>query len=325
MRRREFIAGLGSTAAWLRAARAQQPTMPVIEFVHGASSDASANFAAAFRKGLGETGYVEGQNVTIQYHWLAGQYDRLPMLMADLVRRQVAVIAASPTPAALAAKTATTTTPVVFTIGADPVKLGLVASMNRPGANVTGISLVTNALGAKNLQLLRELVPQATVIAMLVNPANQNAEPDAKDAQAASRLLGLSLLVLNASDRSGIEAAFATLVQQRAGALLVASDAFFSSAIEQLVALAARHRVPAIYDRREFTAAGGLMSYGPNLIDGVRQAGVYAGRILKGEKPGDLPVQQPTRFEMVLNLKTAKALGIQVPETLLVTADEVIQ
>jgi putative tryptophan/tyrosine transport system substrate-binding protein len=326
MKRREFITGLvGAAAAWPVVARAQQAKMPVIAFINGGSADASSRNVAGFRKGLGAAGYIEAQNATIEYHWLEGQYGRLPALTLELVHRQVDVIIAETTPAALAAKTATTTIPIVFIIGADPVKFGLVASLNRPGGNVTGISVVTNALGAKNLELVHELVPQVAVIAMLVNPANQNAGPDTIDAQAAARVLGLRLLVLNASDQSGIEASFATLVQQRAGALLVGSDLFFVSARDQLVALAARHRVPAIYDRREFTAVGGLMSYGPNIPDSMRQVGVYTGRILKGEKPADLPVQQPTRLELVINLTTAKALGLDVPEVRLATADEVIQ
>jgi putative tryptophan/tyrosine transport system substrate-binding protein len=325
MRRREFIAGLGSAAAWPVVARAQQPKMPMIAFLNGGSADASSRNVAAFRRGLGAAGYIEGQNVTVEYHWLEGQYGRLPALTRELVHRGVDVIIAETTPAALAAKTATTTIPIVFDIGADPVKFGLVQSFNRPGGNVTGVSVVTNALGAKNLELLHELVPHVVVIAMLVNPANQNAWPDAVDAQAAARKLGLRLLVLNATDQSSIEASFATLVQQQVGALLVSSDLFFVSATNQLVALAARHRVPAIYDRREFTAVGGLMSYGPNIPDSMRQVGVYTGRILKGEKPADLPVQQPTRLELVINLKTAKALGLTIPETLLATADEVIQ
>jgi putative tryptophan/tyrosine transport system substrate-binding protein len=302
--------------------RAQQAAMPVIVVINGGSADASSRNVAGFRKGLGAAGYIEGQNATIEYHWLEGQYDRLPALTLELVHRQVDVIIAETTPAALAAKTATTTIPIVFIIGADPVKFGLVASLNRPGGNVTGISVVTNALGAKNLELLHELV-QVAVIAMLVNPANQNAGPDTIDAQAAARVLGLRLLVLNASDQSGIEASFATLVQQRAGALLVGSDLFFVSARDQLVALAARHRIPAIYDRREFTAVGGLVSYGPNIPDSMRQVGT--GRILKGEKAADLPVQQPTRLELVINLKTAKALGLDVPEVRLATANEVIE
>jgi putative tryptophan/tyrosine transport system substrate-binding protein len=324
MKRREFITGLVGAAASPVVARAQQAAMPVIVVINGGSADASSRNVAGFRKGLGAAGYIEGQNATIEYHWLEGQYDRLPALTLELVHRQVDVIIAETTPAALAAKTATTTIPIVFIIGADPVKFGLVASLNRPGGNVTGISVVTNALGAKNLELLHELV-QVAVIAMLVNPANQNAGPDTIDAQAAARVLGLRLLVLNASDQSGIEASFATLVQQRAGALLVGSDLFFVSARDQLVALAARHRIPAIYDRREFTAVGGLMSYGPNIPDSMRQVGVYTGRILKGEKPADLPVQQPIRLELVINLKTAKALGLDVPEVRLATANEVIE
>jgi putative tryptophan/tyrosine transport system substrate-binding protein len=323
IRRRDFIVGLGSAAALPVIAPAQQPAMPVIGYLSAVSADLDG--PRSFRKGLSEAGYVEGRNVAVEYRWAEGHYDRLPALALELIRRQVAAIMTISTPAALAAKAATTTIPIVFNLGSDPVKWGLVASLNRPGGNVTGVSVLTNALGAKNLQLLHQLVPDAALVAMLVNPANQNAEPDAKEAQAAARLLGLRLLVLKASDQSGIEAAFATLVQERARALLVSSDVFFVSAGDQIVALAARHRVPAMYDRREFTMAGGLVSYGPNIPDTNRQVGVYVGRILKGDKPADLPVQQVTKIEMVLNLKTAKALGLEVPTAILLRADEVIE
>jgi len=325
MNRRTFIAGLGSAAAWSLAGRAQQRAMPVIGYLSSEWSDSGPGQVAAFHRGLGESGYIEGRNVAVEYRFAESHYDRLPALALELVRRQVAVILAIPTPAALAAKAATTTIPIVFMLGADPVKVGLVASLNRPGANVTGVSTLSNAVGAKNLELLHQLVPSAALIAMLVNPANQNAEPDAKDARAAAGVLGLPLLVLNASDPSSIEAAFVSLVQQRASALIVSSDAFFLTARDHLVALAARHRVPAIYDSRPFPGAGGLMSYGPNWFDATRQAGVITGRILKGERPADLPVEQVTKLELVINLKTAKTLGLNVPLPLLAFADEVIE
>jgi putative ABC transport system substrate-binding protein len=323
MQRREFIAGLGGAVAWPAVAVAQPRNLPLIGFVYGGA--VSPLDAAAFRKGLSETGYVEGQNVVVEYHWIEGKYDRLPALALELVRRQVAILMTTTTPATLAAKGATTTIPIVFDIGADPVKLGIVSSLNRPEGNITGVSVITNALSAKNLELLHQLVPRVALIAMLVNPANQNAQPDAIAAQAAATSLGLSLLVLEASDPSGLEAAFSTLVRQQAGALLVSSDLFFVSMRDQFATLSARHQVPAIYDRREFTDAGGLVSYGPNIPDSMRQAGVYVGRILRGQKPADLPVIQPTKYELVINLKTAKALGLTIPETLLATADEVIQ
>jgi putative ABC transport system substrate-binding protein len=325
MKRRDFVVGLASAAAWPRVARAQQATMPVIGFLSSEPFDSIRDLVAAFHRGLGEAGYSEGRNVALQYRSAESHNDRLSALALELVLGHAAVIVTISTPATLAAKSATTTIPIVFSIGADPVKFGLVASLNRPGANVTGISLLSNTLGAKNLELLHSLVPQALLVAMLVNPSNPNAEPDANDAQAAAGLLGLRLLVLKASDRSSIEAAFASLVQQRAGALLVSSDVFFVTARDQLVALAGRHRIPAIYDQRAFTAGGGLMSNGTNFPDAIRQIGIYTGRILKGEKPADLPVQQSVRFEMVLNLRTAKALGIEVPTSILLRADEVIE
>jgi putative ABC transport system substrate-binding protein len=321
MRRREFIAGL-SAAAWPLEARALHPAVPVVGFVYGGSP--SAGEADSLRKGLGEIGYFEGQNAKVEYHWLDGQYDRLPTLALELIHRPVAVIIAASTPVALAARAATRTIPIVFNIGGDPVKLGLVASYNRPGANVTGISILSNTMGAKNLQLLHELLPQITMVALLANPSSQNSGADTADAQSAARILGLRLVVLHASDQSSIETAFETLVQQRIGALLVGADPFFAASSQQVATLAARHRVPAIYNRRDFAAAGGLMSYGTNFRDAMRQVGVYAGRILNGEKPADLPVVQPTKFELVINLKTAKALGLTVPETLLATANEVI-
>jgi putative tryptophan/tyrosine transport system substrate-binding protein len=325
VKRREFIVGLGSAAAWPVVARAQRVTPSVIGLLSGNSSNSLSPYLPAFRKGLSEVGFKEGDNISFEYRWADDRYDQLPALAADLVRRQVAVIVAVSTPAALAAKAATASIPIVFFIGGDPVKFGLVASFNRPGSNVTGARDIINDLGPKNLELLHHIVPSAAVIAMLINPANQNAEPDAKLVEDAARVLGVRLLVLRAGDRSGIDGAFAALSRERAGALLVGSDSFFPTASDQIVALAARQRMPTIYDRREFAMTGGLMSYGPNVFDSIRQVGVYAGRVLKGERPGDLPVVQSTKFELVINLKTAKALGLTVPETLLATADEVIQ
>jgi putative tryptophan/tyrosine transport system substrate-binding protein len=327
MRRREFIAGLGGTAiAWPLAARAQQPALPVIGFV-GIGS-AAADRVDAFRKGLSETGYVELQNVTVDYHWLEGQYDRLPALMADLVRRRVAVIvtpnAIAPSIAAKEA-TATIPIPIVFGVGDDPVKLGLVASLARPGGNATGINFFNVELIAKRLALLHELVPKAVRVAVLLNPANPAWGVALREVQEAARVIGLQIQILNAATIDEIDAVFATLARERPDALLVAPDTFFTSRLVQIATLAARERIPAAFDLRGFVAAGGLMSYGGGTLDTYRIAGTYTGRILKGEKPSDLPVQQATKFELVINLKTAKALGLTIPETLLATADEVIQ
>jgi putative tryptophan/tyrosine transport system substrate-binding protein len=326
MRRRDFIAGLGGAVAWPFAVRAQQRAMPVIGFLDAGSADAAAHYAAAFRKGLSETGYVVGKDVAIEYRWAEGRFDRLPALVADLVRRQVAVIVAGGgAPAALAAKAATTTIPIVFLIGDDPVNFGLVPSLNRPGGNITGESAQNVELGPKRLELLHEVVPAATTLALLVNPTNPNAETLSRDLHAAARTLGLQLQVLHASTEREIDTVFATLPQLQAGGLTIGHDAFFNSQNERLAALALGHAMPTIYQFREFAAAGGLISYGTDLADTYHQGGVYAGRILKGEKPGDLPVLQPTKFKLVINLKTAKALGLTIPETLLATADEVIQ
>jgi putative ABC transport system substrate-binding protein len=331
MRRREFMTLIGGAAAipallWPLAAGAQQPALPVIGFLGSASAAPIAHFMAAFRQGLGESGYAEGRNVAIEYRWADNQYERLPALAAELVRRQVNVIVASGGPvAAMAAKAATSTIPIVFTASSDPVKLGLVASLNRPGGNVTGSGMFTAELEPKRLELLRELVPTARVIGALVNPGRTDAEAQSRDVQAAGRTLGLEVIILPASSAPDIDTAFAGLAGRGVAALVIGADPFFLARREQLVALAARHAVPAVYMNREFPAGGGLASYGANIAEGYRQAGIYAGRILKGEKPADLPVVRPTKLELVINLKTAKALGLDVPLSIQQRADEVIE
>jgi putative tryptophan/tyrosine transport system substrate-binding protein len=322
MRRREFITLLGSVAAaWPLAARAQQPGVPVIGFLRNTLPD--AHLMEAFRTGLSESGYVEGRNVTVEYRWTEG--GQLATAAADLVRRQVNVIATGGLVATLAAKAATATIPIVFATGDDPVQLGLVSSLNRPGGNITGASFLLVAVTAKRVELLRELVPSATVIGFLVDPSFPTADVKTREAENAARAHGFELLVLNASREGEIETAFATLLQRRAGALVIDADEFFTSHTKELVALAARYRVPASFQLREAVEAGGLMSYGASFADSYRQAGVYAGRILKGDKAADLPIQQPTKFDLVINLKTAKALGLDVPPLVLARADEVIE
>jgi putative ABC transport system substrate-binding protein len=328
MNRREFTTLLGTAAAtWPRAVRAQQPAMPVVAFVNASSAEASAGKAAAFRRGLGEAGYIEGQNTRIEYYWLEGQFERVPALMADLVRRRVAVVATPGTPvAAIAAKSATTSIPVVFGVGDDPVKLGLVASLARPGGNVTGINFFVQELVAKRLGLLHELVPKAVRIAVLINPGSApSAESTAREVQDAARIIGLQIRLVNASTSGEIDAAFDRLGRERPDALFVAADGFFASRRVQFATLAARDRIPSAYGERDHVLAGGLMSYGTDVPDSFRQVGAYTGRILKGEKPADLPVQQSTRFEFVINLQTAKALGLEVPPMLLARTDEVIE
>jgi putative ABC transport system substrate-binding protein len=326
MRRRDFIAGLGSAAAWPVVARAQQAAVPVVVLVNGGSADSSADAAAAFRRGLGETGYVEGRNVTVEYHWLDTQYDHLPALMADLVRRRVSVIATpGSSNAAIAAEAATSTMPIVFGVGDDPVKLGLVASLARPGRNATGINFFIQEVLAKRLALLHELVPKAVRVAVLVNPAAASAEATLLDLQEAAHTIGLQIQVLNASTTGEINAAFAAIVRERPDALFVVADPLFTGRRVQLANLAARERIPAAYSQRVSVEVGGLMSYGTDLADMFRQVGVYTGNILKGAKPADLPIVQSTKFEFIINLQTAKLLGIDVPETLLATADWVIE
>jgi putative tryptophan/tyrosine transport system substrate-binding protein len=327
LRRRQFITLLGGGAvAWPLAARGQQPAMPVVGFIRDGSAEANARNAAAFRKGLNETGYVEGQNVTVEYHWLEGQYDRLPALLGGLVRRQVAVIATPGTTLALAAKAATASIPIVFGVGEDPVQLGLVASLARPGGNATEINVFATELAGKRLELLREVVPAATRVAVLVSPFNgATSESTVRDTAAAARAMGLQVQVLNADTSREIDAAFATLARERSDALFVDPNPFFMSRRVQLVNLASRLAVPAIYLDRAFAEIGGLMSYGASLTDAYREVGVYTARILKGTKPADLPVLQSSKFELVINHQTARMLGLIVPPTLMSTADEVIE
>jgi putative tryptophan/tyrosine transport system substrate-binding protein len=326
-RRRQFITLIGGAAAWPLCARAQQPAMPVVAVIDAGAADANARYVAAFRKGLNETGFVEGQNVTIEYHWMEGQYDRLPSLAADLVRRQVAVIATpSSAPAALAAKAATATIPIVFGVAQDPVQLGLVASLARPGSNATGINFFLQEVVAKRLRLLHDLVPKAVRVAVLINPANAaTAETTLRDVREAAPTLGLQIQILSATTIGEIDAAFAGLTRDRSDALFVSPDSFFSSRRGQFATLAARDRIPATYANHDFVAAGGLMSYGTDLADEFHQVGVYTGSILKGTKPADLPVLQSTKFVFAINLQTARALGIEVPSGVLSIADEVIE
>ena len=326
VRRREFITLLGGVAAaWPLAARAQQSAMPVVGFLNTGSPEPLRGQIAAFHDGMKQAGFIERQNFAIEYRWAEGQYDRLPALVADLIQRPVTILVAAPTPSALAAKAATSTLPVVFVSGVDPVKFGLVASLNRPGGNVTGVSFFTTALETKRLGLLHELLPQARVLAALINPNNPAAENQSKELTEAGRAIGVQLHLVNAASETDFDAVFAKLAQQNIGGLLISGDAFFNSRRAQLVAMAARHAVPTMYEWREFAHAGGLISYGTSSAEAYRQAGIYAARILNGTKPADLPVMQSTRFELVINLKTVKALGLTVPSGVLAIADEVIE
>jgi putative tryptophan/tyrosine transport system substrate-binding protein len=326
IKRREFILALGGATAWPLAAQAQQPaSMPAVGFLHGGSPEPFASNVSAFRQGLIDTGFVEGRNVAIEYRWAHNQYDRMAVLATDLVQRHVAVIAADGTPAALAAKAATSEIPIVFMVGPDPVELGLVSSLSRPGANITGLSMFIVSLDAKRLELLRELVPTAATFALLINPKARAAEHHVKELEAVARSSGQQLITLRASEDRDIGPAFMNLVQQRADALIVAPNPFLDSRRDHLIEMAARHSVPTVYGWREFPVAGGLMSYGIKFTDVSRQLGVYVGQILKGAQPTDLPVQQPTRFELVVNLKTARSLGVTIPTSILLRADEVIE
>ncbi len=325
LKRREFITLLGGAMTWPRAARAQQPVMPVIGYLSALSEAAVPDQVAAFRRGLTEVGLTEGQNVMIEYRWAQGQYDRLPAMADDLVHRPVDLILAQAPPAALAARGATTTIPIVFVVGSDPTAEGLVASFSRPGGNATGMTLMTAPLGQKRLEILRELAPKATVIAMLVNPASPDAVPENSDVQAVAQVIGLQLKMFTAGTPAEINSAFAAIATQRPDALLIGSDPFLLLRRDSVIPLAARLGIPAVYPFREFVASGGLISYGTNIANSYRQAGIYAGRILRGTKPADLPVMRPTTFELVINLKTARALGINIPPTLHARSDEVIE
>jgi putative ABC transport system substrate-binding protein len=328
MKRRAFITLVGgaAAAAWPLAARAQQQTMPVVGFLGAPSAAPYARYIAAVHQGLKEVGYIEHQNVAMEYRWADGQYDRLPAMAAELISRRVAVIVPiGGAPATVAAKAATSTIPIVFNLGADPIQLGLVTNLNRPGGNVTGVAMMTVEIETKRLELLHELAPTSTSIAVLLNPSNAQAQSQEREIQRAARVIGRQVLVLNASTEHEIERAFAALVRERAGALLVGGDTFFTSQATLFVVLTAHHSIPTIYPFRSHVDAGGLMSYGTGLLDAYRQTGVYAGRVLKGEKPADLPIVQPTKFELVINLKTARAVGITIPSTLLARADEVIE
>jgi putative tryptophan/tyrosine transport system substrate-binding protein len=326
MKRRKFISLVGgAAAAWPLAANAQQPAMPVVGYLNLGSPESDASRLTGLRRGLNETGYVEGRNFVIEYRWAGNQTDRLPALAAELVQLRVAVIVAAGLPPALAAKAATSSIPIAFGVGADPVQLGLVASLNRPGGNLTGFNAFATELGAKGLALLHELVPSTAAIGFLVNPNNPASEVTTRDVLAAAPVMGLKIEILKAGTDREIDAAFVSLVQARTGALLVGADLFFNSRIEQIVALAARHAIPTMYSYREFVVAGGLISYGVSLVEQYRQVGLYTGRILKGERPADLPVIQATKLALIINLKTAKALGLQIPDRLLALADEVIE
>ena len=326
MKRRAFIAALGGAAAWPVVARGQQGAMPAIGFLGSATMVGFANYVAAFRQGLAEAGYAQDRNVAIKYRWADGQYDRMRGIVADFLRDQtVLIVLTGSTAAVQAAKAATKTTPIVFVIGGDPVKFGLVASLNRPGGNVTGVSFLANSLVAKQLDVLRELVPAAVIIGFLINPNNPNAESDTKNAHLAAETLGRKLVVVSALTNEEVDSAFAILTQERANALLVSADPLFIASRDRVLALARRHALPTMYNSREYALAGGLLSYGPDQADAFRQAGIQVGRILKGENPSDLPVVQPTKFELVINLRTSKTLGLDIPPTLIARADEVIE
>jgi putative tryptophan/tyrosine transport system substrate-binding protein len=325
MRRREFLAAVGAAAAWPLRARAQQAAMPTVGFLSSLSEAASTHLISTWRRGLSETGYLEGKTVAVEYRFADGQYDRVPAFAAEFVRRGLSLVLAAGPPAALAAKIATTTIPIVFIVGLDPVAAGLVASLNHPGGNATGMALITGPLGQKRLEILRELAPKMRLVPMLVNAASPDALPELRDVQSAAQAMGLELQVVSARTPEEIDSAFATFAQQRPDALLIGSDPFLMIRREQVVAAAARLKVPTVYPFREFAAAGGLMSYGTNIANAYRQAGIYSGRILKGDKAADLPVMQPTTFELVINLKAAKELGIDLPATLHARSDEVIE